>query len=225
MAWLNRIWNTLRSRSLESDLDEELRLHLDLRTRELERSGMGQDEARAAAARLFGNITLETERMRRTDIAAWMETFFNDLRFGVRQLRRNRVFSFIAILSLALGIGANTAIFSVMNAILLRALPVRDPQELVILTNPDSAGSWTGIGDAERDQISYPEFVELRDRLTTLSGLCVAQSYSSDWSVRIAGGDQEPVHGRLVSENYFSVLGVTSSIGRVFSQSDEAGPG
>jgi len=225
MAWLNRIWNTLRSRSLESDLDEELRLHLDLRTRELERSGMGQDEARAAAARLFGNITLETERMRRTDIAAWMETFFNDLRFGVRQLRRNRVFSFIAILSLALGIGANTAIFSVMNAILLRALPVRDPQELVILTNPDSAGSWTGIGDAERDQISYPEFVELRERLTTLSGLCAAQSYSSDWSVRIAGGDQEPVHGRLVSENYFSVLGVTSSIGRVFSQSDEAGPG
>jgi predicted permease len=225
MAWLNRIWNTLRSRSLQDELDEELRLHLDLRAQELERAGMSHDAARAAATRQFGNTTLQTERMRRMDVAAWMETLFGDLRYAMRQFRRNPLFSSIAILSLALGIGANTAIFSVMNAVLLRALPVRDPQQLVILTNPDSAGSWTGITDPEREQISYPEFVQLRERLTTLSGLCVAEASLGQWQIRISGGQQEEARGRLVSENYFSVLGVEAAIGRVFSQQDEAGPG
>jgi predicted permease len=225
MAWLSKIWNTLRSRSLQSELDEELRLHLDLRTQELERSGMTHDEASIAAARQFGNTTLQTERMRRMDIAAWMETLFSDLRYALRQFARNRVFSSIAILSLALGIGANTAIFSVMNAILLRALPVRDPQQLVILTNPDDAGMWHGISDGEREIISYPEFLQLRQRLTTLSGLCVSQSFFSRWQIRISGGEQEEAQGRLVSENYFSVLGVEPAIGRVFNEPDAAGVG
>jgi predicted permease len=225
MAWLSRIWNTLRSRSLQNELDEELRLHLELRTQELQRSGMSHDEARAAATRQFGNTALQTERMRCMDIAAWMETLFNDLRYAVRQFSRNPVFSLIAILSLAFGIGANTAIFSVMNAVLLRALPVRDPQQLVILTNPGDAGMWHGIADGERSIISYPEFLQLRRRLTTLSELCVAQSFLSRWQIRISGGQQEEAQGRFVSENYFSVLGVEPSIGRVLNEQDAAGPG
>ncbi|HEX7285110.1 MAG TPA: permease prefix domain 1-containing protein, partial [Candidatus Angelobacter sp.] len=222
---LSRLWNTLRSRSLEQELDEELSLHLDLRTQELERAGMSAQEARAAATRQFGNTTLQAERMRTVDIAAGLESFFNDLRYAVRQFRHNPVFSAMAVLSLALGIGANTAIFSVMDEMLLKSLPVPDPQELVSLTNPDQAGSWTGIADGERTIISYPEFLELRERLTTLNGLCAAQSWLADWQVRISGGQQELAHGRLVSEEYFSVLEIGPAIGRVFNAQDAAGPG
>lgn len=224
MAWLSKIWNTVRSRSLQKELDEELRLHLDLRTQELERSGMTHEEALATAARQFGNTTLQTERMRRMDIAAWIETVFNDVRYALRQLRRNPVFSTMAILSLALGIGANAAIFSVMNAILFKALPVRDPQQLVSLTDPNRSYTWTGTDDHERFAISYPEFLQLRERLTTVSGLCAAQTFLADWRVRISGGEQELAYGRLVSEEYFDLLGVEPAIGRVFQPADATGP-
>ena len=225
MAWLSKLWNTLRSRSLQDDLDEELRLHLDLRTQELERSGMTHDEAHATAARQLGNSALQTERMRRMDLVAWIETVFNDVRYALRQLRRNLVFSTMAILSLALGIGANAAIFSVMNAMLFKALPVRDPQQLVSLTNPNRSYTWTGTDDGERFAISYPEFLQLRERLTTISGLCAAQTFLADWQVRIGGGPQEPAYGRLVSEEYFDLLGIEPAIGRVFQPADATGPG
>ena len=225
MSWMNRVWNTLRSHHLQDDLEEELRLHLDLRAQELERSGLGRDEARTAAARQFGNTALQSERMRSVDVAGWLETLFNDLRYAARQFLRSPGFSAVAVGSLALGIGANTAIFSVMNAILLRNLPVRDPQELVILTNPAESGMWHGISDGERAMITYPEFLELRERLTTLSGLFVTQSSLEQWQVRVAGNPQEPVHGRLVSEEYFSVLGVEPATGRVFNSHDAAGIG
>ena len=225
MSWLNKVWNALRLRNLESELDEELRLHLELRQQEFERSGVTREEAQTAAARQFGNTTLQAERMRSMDIAGWMETLFNDLRYALRQFMRSPGFSAIAVLSLALGIGANTAIFSVMNSILLRNLPVRDAQQLVILTNPSDAGMWHGISDGERSIITYPEFLELRERLTTLSGLFAAQSYLEKWQVRIAGDPQESLQGRLVSEEYFSVLGVQSAIGRLLTAQDAAGIG
>src|SRR5215468_477064 len=190
MSLLNRIWNTLRSHNLQDELDEEMRLHIDLRTKEFERSGMSRDEARAAAARQFGNKTLQTERARRMDIAGWMETLIADLRYALRQFAHSPGFSAVAILSLALGIGANTAIFSVMNAMLLQNLPVRDPEQLVILTNPNDSGMWTGMGEGERPFISYPEFLELRDRLTGVSGLFATQTNLENWQVRVAGDQQ-----------------------------------
>src|SRR5499427_8120138 len=172
MSWLGRLWNTLRSNSLQQELDEEVRLHLDLRAKELERSGFSPAEAQAAAARQFGNTTLETERMRRMDITGWMETLLKDLRYAGRQFFRNPVFTVVAVASLAIGIGANTAIFSLLNEILLKSLPVRDPQQLVILTNPNSSGVSDGLDTGERNLMSYTEFAQLRDRITTLSGMC-----------------------------------------------------
>jgi predicted permease len=225
MAWLGRIWNTLRSNSLQQELDEELRLHLDLRARELERSGMSRAEAEAAASRQFGNATLETERMRSMDIAGWMETLWKDLRYALRQFARNPVFTVVAVASLALGIGANTAIFSILNSILLKSLPVRDPQQLVMMTNPNFVGVSDGLDTGERKLMTYAEFTQLRDRNTTLSGLCAAESQLHRWPLHIKGGPQEDARGRLVSEEYFSVLGIEPAIGRFFTSADGKGFG
>ncbi|HSM86834.1 MAG TPA: ABC transporter permease [Candidatus Limnocylindrales bacterium] len=225
MAWLNRLLNTFRSNSLQRELDEELRLHLDLRAEELQRNGMDREEARAAAVRKFGNTTLETERMRAMDLAGWMETLIKDLRYALRQFARNPVFSGVAILSLAIGIGANTAIFSVMNAALLKSLPVRDPQQLIMLTNPSASGVSEGMSGGERGLLSYAEYQQLRDHATTLSGLCAVEAQLDRWQVRISGGGQEDARGQLVSENYFSVLGVEPAIGRFFSSDDGKAPG
>ncbi len=226
MAWLNRIYNTLRPGGLGREVEDEVRLHLDLRARELERSGWSGEAAREQAARQFGNVTLEKERMRDMDIAGWFETIGKDVRYALRQLARNPGFTAVAVLSLALGIGANTAIFSVLNAALLRTLPVRNPGELVTMTDPTSTGSWIGSQTGQpRDFLTYPEFVALRDRSTMLSGVCAASAQTTPWQARIAGGSQEEVRGSLVSENYFSVFGIGAAMGRVFTAADAGGVG
>jgi hypothetical protein len=109
------------------------------------------------------------------DIASWIESFFKDLTYGLRQFRRNPVFTIIAVLSLAVGIGANTAIFSVMNAVLLRSLPVRNPQQLVMLTDPSAYGVSIGAVQ-DRGTLTYREYVHLRDHATSVSGLSAAES-------------------------------------------------
>ncbi|MGH7936725.1 MAG: ABC transporter permease, partial [Chthoniobacterales bacterium] len=188
-----------------------------LRARDLQHAGMPEDAARAEASLRLGNITLQKERTREMDIATRLETVVKDLRYALRQFAHNRVFSTVAVLSLALGIGANTAIFSVFNAALLKSLPVRNPQELVMLTNPDHSGVYIGSASGERDELTYSEFGKLRDRSTTLD-LLASECSLNRWSIRIAGGSQEDARGRLVSEEYFSVLGVDPIIGRFFAK-------
>jgi predicted permease len=153
-------------------------------------------------------------------ITAWTETLLKDLRYATRQFARNPVFTAVAVGSLAIGIGANTAIFSVLDAAMLKSLPVRDPQKLVMLTDPDSSGVSSGLDTGERGMLSYAEFVQLRDHLTTFESLCVAQSQMLRMQVRIGGNQQEEAHGRLVSEEYFSVLGVDPAVGRFFNRDD-----
>src|SRR5215510_3987878 len=155
----------------------------------------------------------------------WMTAFFFDLRFSLRQFRRSPLFTTVAILSLGAGIGANTAIFSLINSMLLSNLPVRDPQRLVILTSPNEEGRSTGMAENERKQISYQEFVQLREQLSTLAGLCAAGSALQDWQVRIGNQGQQTVSGKLVSEEYFTVLGVEPAIGRLFNGQDARGAG
>jgi predicted permease len=158
-------------------------------------------------------------------IAAWTETLLKDLRYAVRQFARNPVFTAVAVASLAIGIGANTAIFSVLDAAMLKSLPVRDPQGLVMLTNPNVSGVSDGMSSGDRGMLTYVEFAELRDHATTLDGLCAAQAQIGRLHVRIGGGEQEDARGRLVSEEYFSVLGVDPAIGRLFTRSDGKTPG
>jgi len=109
-------------------------------------------------------------------IAAWAEDLLKDLRYATRQFIRNPVFAAVAVASLAIGIGANTAIFSVLNAAMLKSLPVRDPQGLVMLTDPNHSGVSSGMSTGERGMLTYAEFTQLRDHATTLDGLCAVQS-------------------------------------------------
>jgi hypothetical protein len=220
MPWLSRLWNTLRPGALRREFDEEVRLHLDLRARDLERGGLPPHEARAQAARQFGNATLEKDRMSDMDLAGWLQSILKDLRYALRQLTRNRAFTLVAVLSLALGIGANTAIFSILNAALFKTLPVRSPQELVMLTDPNAGLSSTGMWPGERGLLTNAEFEQLRDGVTTLSGVCATEANMERWPISIAGGPQEDARGRMVSEGYFGVLGVRPGMGRFFTEAD-----
>jgi predicted permease len=150
-----------------------------------------------------------------------MNGLLQDLRFALRQLRKSPGFTTVAVITLALGIGANTAIFTVVNALLLKMLPVRDPQQLVVVGNPTLVNSRSN-GTPRTDIFSYPLYKELRDRNSVFSGLCAA---SSDRHIQVdtSRGDSldAGVPGRIVSGNYFTVLGVEPAAGRVFSDSDD----
>ncbi|HYA64586.1 MAG TPA: ABC transporter permease [Candidatus Sulfotelmatobacter sp.] len=151
-----------------------------------------------------------------------METFWQDIRFGLRMLAKNPGFTAVAVLTLALGIGANTAIFSVINAIMLRALPVRHPEQLVTMGNPARVHSW-GTGTPRTDVFSYPLYREVRDHNNVFSSV-LASSRLENLRITIEGGP-ENVSGRLVTENYFQTLGIEALLGRTFTADEDRIPG
>ena len=141
-----------------------------------------------------------------------MTTFRNDLAYAIRMMRNSPGFTAVAVLSLALGIGANTAIFTLIDAVMLRLLPVKDPQHIVLLNEPGSGGMSVGIATGDRALYSYPEYVQLRDRNTVLSGLMAVQSAGNRTSIGIGSQvAREPAELKLVSGNFFDVLGVCCS--------------
>jgi predicted permease len=156
---------------------------------------------------------------------SWLNTILRDVLYALRQFVRNPLFTIVAVSSLAIGIGANTAIFSVMDAALLKSLPVAYPQELVMFTDPNASGVTTGLNTGERHLMTFAEFAQLRDHATTLSGMFATEADLNRWHVRIGGGPIEEARGRLVSEEYFSVLGIQPTIGRFFTSNDAKGPG
>ncbi len=150
-----------------------------------------------------------------------MKQLFQDLRFGLRQLRKNPAFTAVAVITLALGIGANTAIFTVVNALLLKSLPVKDPQQLVVVGSPTLVNGVSN-GTPRIDIFSYPLYRELRDRNSVFSGLSAA---ANERRLQVGTGQGSPldekVTGRMVSGNYFSVLGLEPAAGRLISDSDD----
>ena len=225
MNWLREVVRRLKMlmhrRQFDAELEEEIRLHLELREQEHLESGLTQGDARAAARRRFGNVTSLREESHIVWGWEWFEHLAQDIRYGLRVLRKNPGFTAVAVLTLALGIGANAAIFSVLNSVLLRNLPVRDPQQLVFLTNPDAQGMEQGFGDGDRDFLTYPEFQELSKNDQVFSGLAASASEGSKLSVRLdnrgSGGDGVPAQISLVSGSYFSVLGVNPILGTEFT--------
>ena len=151
-----------------------------------------------------------------------METLLRDIRYAVRMLAKSPAFSAVAVLTLALGIGANTAIFTVVNALLLKMLPIKSPQELVVVGDPAEVNDrWSGT--PATDFFSYPLYREFRDRNLVFSGLLAAATeHVIDIDAGNAGeATEDRVAGRLVSGNYFSVLGVDPAAGRLLAQSDD----
>lgn len=148
-----------------------------------------------------------------------------DLRHAVRALWQNPGFTAVAVVSLALGIGVNTAIFSLINALLLKTLPVEDPGRLVMVSDPNAAGVNIGTQGGDRSLFTYEEFSRMRERNQVFTGMLAAESDAGGENASINGGSLEELRARLVSENYFSTLGVKPLVGRTFTREDEKGPG
>jgi putative ABC transport system permease protein len=209
MHWWTRI---IGRKGLYTDLSREIQEHLDEKIEELVAGGMSREEAAHAARREFGNVTLVQEDSRTVWRWSWLDQLFSDVRYALRALRRSPAFALVAILTLALGIGANTALFSVIDALLLRSLPFKDSARLIAVSSPD-------LHDANHGgEISYPTFLDWRSGNHSFDGL-------SAWNVSnktYTGGDQaESAPSGVVSANLFSVLGVTPLLGRTFLESED----
>jgi predicted permease len=207
-----------RKRSAE-DFKAEIEAHLALEADELREEGVNGDEAQCKARREFGNVRLAQERFYLKGRWAALDKLLRDIRFGLRSLRQSPGFAATSILTLALGIGANTAVFSVMNAVLLKQLPVTDPERLVYLRT-SNAPRGTGTVDSN-ETISYPVYDALRKESRGLAPVMAYVPLSgSKVAVRI-GTMPEEAEGDMVSGTFFSGLGVNLPLGRGFSEDDE----
>ena len=218
MNWLSRIFHR---RSLSSELAEEMQLHLEERAEQLMGEGLSRGEAEQAARRAFGNRTILEERSR--EVWQWptLESIWADVRYALRQLRKSPGFSMTVILSLTLGLGATTTIFTFVNALLLRPPAVADAGHLVEVMERNAKAS----GIEAYMPFSYPGYALIRDHNHTLSGFAAfdGDPRTVSWS---HDGRGQMVFGQLVSSNFFSVLGVEPSIGRFFrDEEDKGGPG
>ena len=201
-----------QTKALKREIDAEMRFHLEARTAEFIAAGMSPEAAAREARKRFGNVQSVREECREARGAGFGETALRDIRFGLRMLRKNPGFTVVAVLTLAFGIGANTAIFSLINGIMLRPVMSRNPGQLV------------GVYQHERDNpdrfslFSYPDFVDLRSSEQAVFTDLFAFSRAS---VGVQGDVTKEVSAALVSANYFSALGVPPALGRVFFSDEE----
>ena len=214
MAWYHRLRNTVRSDGVSGELDRELEFHLAELTDELVAGGMTSESARREARLRFGNPVVHRERARDRDILPWLESLGADVRYAWRSLRASPGFAVVAILSLGLAIGANTAIFTLIDAVMLRSLPVANPEELVRVMTPARDGS---LGEGG-DNFTNPIWEALRDRQDVFSGAFATADERFDLA---GGGESRPVQGAWVSGGYFAALGVRPAAGRLLAPADD----
>ncbi|MGO8818164.1 MAG: ADOP family duplicated permease [Terriglobia bacterium] len=212
-------WNWLfRRRRREEDLDEEVQAHLRMAAHEHAEQGETAEEARASVAREFGNVELVKEVTRDVWGVRWLETLGQDLRYGTRQLRKNPGFTAVAVFTLALGIGANTAMFSVVNAVLFDPLPYREPSRLVTLWDTSTA-----FGSPAPGSMTDPDYVELRAQNQVFDD---AAAFHGQTFNLTGAGEPERLLGASVSPHLFHLLGVAPALGRGFASDEEqAGQG
>ncbi len=211
-------------RRTSRDFQEEVRAHLQMEAERLREQGLSESDAGFAARRAFGNVTQAEERFyesRRIHGDWWA-----DIRFGIRMFAKNPASTMVAIVTLALGIGANTAIFSLLNAALLRKLPVPHPQQLVLFGKGEEVGSEDSLPDRSWQVFSYPFFREFRQQNRVFSDVAAIDSILFKIPARVAGGTSlEKIHIELVSGSYFHTLGVNPVLGRCLMDSDDQVPG
>lgn len=222
MSWLQRLFSR---KQLERDLDKELRFHFETQVADKVHTGIPEAEARRLTRLEFGGIDQIKEDCRESRGTVWVESILNDLRYSIRQLRKSPGFAIIAIVSLALGIGANTAIFTLLNAILLRPLPVLNPGELLLFGNGTAQGSTLSVPNASSKLFSISFFHDFRAKDASFSGVAAVDSTQFATKASIAGATYQTTHVNLVSGSYFSVLGVPAFLGRPIEDFDDSTPG
>jgi predicted permease len=210
MKWLTQLLNR---RKIYDDLSQEIEQHLAEKTEALMAAGMSRDEARRRAKREFGNVTRIEERGRETWIWPLTESLWADAKFAFRQLVKNPGFSLTAMVTLALGIGATTAIFSLVNTVLLRPLPFPEPDRLMWLSQQDH-----GLPGVAAEALSYPDYFDWRAQNRTFSGIA---SYNGAGVTLEANGESERLEAQVVSSNFFEVLGAAPALGRDFRWEEE----
>jgi predicted permease len=222
-----RLRALLRKGAMDRELDEEFLYHIEKQTARNVAGGMDPREARRVALRDFGGMEQMKEEVRDARGVRIVEDVLQDMRFGGRLLRKNPVFALVAIAILALGIGANTAIFSLVDAVVLKPLPVAAPDGLVLFA--DTASEGTSMGDPMTgtwELFSYPVYTYFRQHDDAFQDLCAFRSGEARLAVRREGAQSadaaERAQGHLVSGNYFDVLGVTASRGRALTPDDDA---
>ncbi|MGD0774678.1 MAG: ABC transporter permease [Candidatus Solibacter sp.] len=214
---LRKLWWMTQRSSKEADLRNELQFHLQEEATQAEAAGMRTEQAKWAARRELGNVTLCMEDTRATWGWTSLERFWQDLRYAARMLRKNPGFAAAVVLSLALGIGANTAIFSLLNSLVIRPLPVAAPQQLVQFTN--TLPLWETGASTENGLFSYPQLERFQARAKALSGI-----FGGTGLGRITvgfHGTSGLAQGDAYTDNFFSVLGVTPQHGRFFSAGED----
>jgi predicted permease len=215
-----RLWVLTHRRQFDADLEEEVRLHLLHREEDRLRAGLGPKQARQGALRQFGNEMMVREKSHMEWGWQWLEQLVQDVNYGVRAMLHSPGITLVALLSLALGIGANTAIFSLMDAVMLRSLPVNDPGQLVLIGD----GSDCCVSDYFPNRIlySYPFYREMQKKSVVFSNFAAVFSLMSRMHGSVEGRTEaEPINVQLVSGTYFSTLGVQAIAGRVLGDEDD----
>jgi len=221
-----------RGRRLLDELDADIREHIERETQDNIERGMTPEEARYAAVRKFGNVTRVKEETRDVWRVVWLDELWQDVHYGLRMLRKAPAFTVVAALTLALGIGANTAIFSLIDAVMLRSLPVENPSELVFLKwNAHKAPRIHGYissGDCPNDlrganpsgcSFSEPIFREVKNA-KQFAGMA---AFANSGPLALTGnGPASMINGQLVSGDFFSTMGVKAAAGRVLEESDDS---
>src|SRR6202034_104366 len=219
------IWPRIRAlfmrRQLDRDLEEELSFHLALREARHAESGVAATDAQAVARREFGNVTVFKEACRDMWTFASLENLWQDLRFAIRTFRKEPGFTAMAILSLGLGIGANSAVFTLANDLLLKAIPVHDPRHLVSLGKAEGGGVLGGLSGS-LDIFPYQLYKQIENRRDVFAGVCAYGSFTIVVGVRPGGfgGPTGQANSALVSGDFFRVLGVNTVVGRGIEPSD-----
>jgi predicted permease len=212
----------------EREMDEELLAYVEAAVNEKRRDGMSLEDARRAVRMELGSMEAVKEEVRAVGWEAKLETIGQDLRYAFRLLARSPGFAAVAVLSLALGIGANTSIFTLINGVLLKSLPVHDPQQLVSFGIADGGGIIAGLRPGAWDLFPYDLYKQIENQNEVFNGLCAFDSRLESVRVRTAGPASnlpEQAYARLVSGSFFGVLGVDPTVGRMIDPSDAAAPG
>jgi predicted permease len=221
MSLWSRVANVFRPGSVDRDLDEELQFHLDERIRELTDTGMTRDEATRQVSRRFGNPLRLREESRDVKLLPWLDSLFRDVRLGGRMIRKNAVVTGAAVASLSLALGACVAAFSLVDALILRPLPVRQPERLVYLTFPTYTPE-----RPEADTFNDPLFLRLRDAARgRLDLFAMSTQVMRRVTFADTGAEKESARTQFVSGDAFDLLGPVPAAGRLFTKQDDVRPG